>query len=245
MNCRHISLCLGLVLVAMSSAVAQEVPRAEVYLGYSFVRVAPPEHVNAFNSNGGLGSFQYNFNKNLGVLAEFGGNTNGQISIGGVLVPCTGGGCTGATSSVRFPGDQTQFSYLFGPRFFMHKTSRISPFFNFLFGGIHNSRSFSVSNSLIPAGFVPPRGATFEPGSTSSKFRSTQNAFAMAVGGGIDVKLFSGLSVRPIELEYLPSHFSPFNVVLSNTAAPPNINNTRWQHNLRYSAGVTMHFGGH
>src|SRR3954447_8465997 len=107
MNCRHISLCLGLVLVAMSSAVAQEVPRAEVYLGYSFVRVAPPEHVNAFNSNGGLGSFQYNFNKNLGVLAEFGGNTNGQISIGGVLVPCTGGGCTGATSSVRFPGDQT------------------------------------------------------------------------------------------------------------------------------------------
>ena len=52
--------CLFLVVVA---SVAQEVPKAEVYLGYGFVRFYPSGPVNAFTANGGFGSHQYNFNR--------------------------------------------------------------------------------------------------------------------------------------------------------------------------------------
>jgi hypothetical protein len=157
---------LGLPLVTMST-VAQDIPRYEVYLGYSLVRVAPPENVNAFNSNGGLGSIQYNLGKNLGIVAEFGDNANGEITV-----------------RKAFPGDQTQFSYLFGPRFFANKAGRVSPFANFLFGGMHNSRGLSVPNSYVPVGWIRPSGLTVEPGAAYTKIRSTQNAFAMAIGGG-------------------------------------------------------------
>ena len=243
MTIRKVTICLSLMLIFAGMAVAQEYPKTEVYFGYNFVRVAPPERVNAFNSNGGVGALQYNLGKNLGIVAEFGGNTNGNISIGGILTPCTGTSCSGTYSSANFPGDQTQFSYLFGPRLFINKAKKLSPFFTFLVGGMHNSRSFSVPNSRIPAGFVKPSGLTVETGTNYTKFRSTQNAYAMSIGGGFDIALSHGLALRPMQVDYMPSHFSPFNVVLSGTGVTVK-NDTRWQHNLRYSAGITLRFGG-
>jgi opacity protein-like surface antigen len=223
---RKFSIAVGLVfLLAMLSA-AQEVPKVETYFGYNYLRVAPPGNVNAFNTNGGLGALQYNFNQHVGIVGEFGGNTAGRITVGGIA------------GGRAFGGDQTQFSYLFGPRVSINKTGKYSPFFEYFVGGIHNSRSFSVANSQIPVGIVIPAGFTVEPGLTSTKFRSTQNAFAMAIGGGFDIKVNNRVAVRPIQLDYLPSHFSPLN--FSTTIG----NNTRWQNNLRYSAGISFRFGG-
>jgi opacity protein-like surface antigen len=227
---RKILLLPGLVLVLATFVVAQEVPKAEVYLGYSYTRVNPVQGVDSINSNGGIGAFQYNINKNLGIVGELGGSTNGNI---------TGFG-------VDFPGDQTQFSYLFGPRFTVNKPGKFSPFVHFLLGGVHNSRSFTVANSLVPVNLIVPSGVTVElipeqPGFT--KIRSTQNAFAMALGGGVDFKIGRHLAVRPAQLDWLPTNFSPFNVTVPSGIFP-NFNTSNWQQNFRYSGGVTFLFGG-
>ena len=230
---RKTLLILGLALLLGTLASAQEYPKSEVYTGFTYIRVAPSNHVNAFNAVGGLGSFQYNINEAFGIVAEFGGITNGNISARGF----------------NFPGDQRQFSYLFGPRFTHSKASKFEPFVELLFGGAHNSRSFSVPNTAIPANAVIPRGVTVEPGATHTKFRSTQNAFAMAFGGGLDIAVKHSLSVRPFEIDYFPTHFSPFNFSTSglpqvNPQVFPGFNTTQWQHNIRVSLGVAFRFGG-
>lgn len=228
---RKRSVLIGLGLLLSIFAVAQqeeEVPRVEVFAGYSYMRVAPTNQVNAFNSNGGVGQFQYNINGNLGFVADLGGYANGNISIRG---------------SENIPQNQTQFAFLFGPRFMVNKTGKVSPFVEFEVGGVHNSRSFDFPTALIPPGFVAPRGLTVEPGNNGvTKFRSTQTAFGLVVGGGIDVKLTKLIALRPIQLDYFPTKFSPFNVP---TALFPGVRNeTQWQNNLRYLGGVTFRFGG-
>lgn len=218
---RKLLVLVGLVFLA-ACAMAQEIPTTEVYMGYTFIRVNTGTQVNAFTANGGLGAFQVNFNKNFAVLGELGGTTKGSVSIAGPDRPL----------------DQTQFTYLFGPRVFLNKAGRYSPFFEYLLGGIHNSRSFSVPNILLPPVFTVPAGVTADVSATTTRFRTTQNAFAMALGGGVDIKLSSLIAVRPIQLDYLPSHFSPLNIPGVGT-----INDTRWQNNLRYSCGVIFRLG--
>lgn len=219
---RKLLALVGLVFLVGSVVVAQEVPTAEAYVGYTFIRVNTSSQVNSFTPSGGLGAFQVNFNKNFGVVAEFGGTHKEGISIAGPDRAL----------------EQTQFTYLFGPRVFVNKAGRVSPFFEFLVGGAHNSRSFAVANTLIPPGFSVPEGVTADVGATTTRFRSTQNAYAMALGGGLDIRLSRVIAVRPVQLDYLPTHFSPLN--LSGVGIP---NDTRWQNNLRYSGGITFRFG--
>ena len=203
---------------------AQDIPKAEVYGGYTFLRFNASSPTNAFTANGGVGSFQYNFNQHIGLVGELGGEHNGSLTIAG---------------SPTLHPDQTAFTYLFGPRFFINKGGVVSPFFEFFAGGFHNSRSFSVPNSLLPAPLPIPRGVTVTPGATSTKFASTQNAAALLLGGGIDIRLSRKVSFRPIELDYLPTNFSPFNVPGLGSR-----NNAKWQQNLRYSTGLAFRFGG-
>ena len=215
---------LASLLLLVVCSTAQDVPKAEVYVGYTFVRFNANAPVNAFTANGGVGSFQYNFNKYFSFVGELGGVHNGALTIGG--------------SGVRQP-DQTSFTYLFGPRVFFNKAGVVSPFFEYLVGGFHNSRSFSVPNSLIPPGVPPPPGVTVQPGPVDTKFRSTQNAAAMAVGGGVDLRLSHLISFRPVQLDYMPTNFSRFNIPGLGT-----INNGHWQQNLRYSTGINFRMGG-
>jgi len=225
---RHFVMFTCAVLFAIH-VTAQDVPKAEVYGGYSFVRFnanggTPPNQVNAFTANGGVGSFQFNLNKHFGLAAELGGVHNGKLSIGssGILQP-----------------DQTAFTYMFGPRFFVNKAGVVSPFFEYLVGGAHNSRSFSVPDVLLPSPLPPVTGVTVTPGVPSTKFASSQNAVAMAVGGGIDIRLSRLIGFRPVQVDYLPTHFSAINVIGLGVLNP-----TKWQNNLRYSAGLIFRFGG-
>jgi hypothetical protein len=215
----------AVILLFAICSVAQDVPKAEVYGGYTFVRFNANGPVNAFTANGGVGSFQFNFNKWIGIVGELGGVHNGALSI---------------SSSRTLTPDQTAFTYLFGPRVFFNKAGVVSPFLEFLAGGFHNSRSFNVPDSLIPPGATAPPGVTVTPGPGYTKFASTQNAAALAAGGGIDIRLSRLISFRPVQLDYLPTHFSPFNI----PGVPGTINNAKWQQNLRYSAGLSFRFGG-
>jgi opacity protein-like surface antigen len=98
----------------------------------------------------------------------------------------------------------TLATYLFGPRVSYRRFSRVTPFGEVLFGGAHFGSNVFSANS--------------------------QNAFAMTVGGGLDYRLSSHLSVRAAKLDYLLTRF-----------AEPTIG-TQDQNNLRVSTGMVFRF---
>jgi opacity protein-like surface antigen len=102
-------------------------------------------------------------------------------------------------------GSGTLSTYLFGPRVSYRHLRKITPFGQVLFGVAHANAS----------GF----------GTTSS-----QNAFAMTVGGGVDYKLLDHFSIRPVQAEYLLTRFG-----VGTTG-------TQTQNNVRLSTGFVFRF---
>lgn len=98
----------------------------------------------------------------------------------------------------------TEYTYLFGPHVSYRRHERFTPFGQILFGGAHvNGTVFGTSGS--------------------------DNAFAMALGGGVDARINNRFSVRLGQLEYVMTRFD-------EGAAGSN------QSNLRFSTGVVIHF---
>lgn len=103
-------------------------------------------------------------------------------------------------------GNSGTFStYLFGPRLSYRHYSKITPFGQVLFGVAH---------------------------ADASAFRtaSTQNAFTMTAGGGVDYKVFDRFSIRPFQAEYLLTRFGEGTL------------GTRTQNNVRISTGFVVRF---
>jgi hypothetical protein len=109
----------------------------------------------------------------------------------------------GNYGSVR--GASTHFNtYLFGPQ--IRLPASISPFAHALIGEAHRNIGGATNDGFL----IAPESS---------------NAFAGAVGVGIDIKIIPFLSLRPIQLDYLVTRFG------SNTESQP-----------RASAGVMIHF---
>jgi hypothetical protein len=97
-----------------ASGFTGNVPRWEVFLGYTLVRVRPsPSPSTTFN--GGSASVAYNFNKFFGLVGDFGGYHANNVSNSGT--------------------NGNLFNYLFGPRFSYRNSSRVTPYFQALLGG--------------------------------------------------------------------------------------------------------------
>ncbi len=107
-------------------------------------------------------------------------------------------------TSGSFQGARTHLkTYLVGPQ--LRFPGPISPFAHFLVGGAHESTTSSVGASITSA---PAR-----------------NAFATTLGGGLDLKVLPFISLRPIQVDYLLTHF-----------------NSNAQNQFRYSAGILLRF---
>ena len=101
-------------------------------------------------------------------------------------------------------------TYLIGPRYKLMKGShRVVPFGNVLLGAAH------VSDGYFPNGSSSSASAT---------------AFAMAAGGGVDISVGKHIAIRPIEADYLFTHF------------PNAVNNH--QNNFSLTSGIVFRFGG-
>lgn len=117
--------------------------------------------------------------------------------------------------------DNTWLTYLFGPRVSItRRSSRFVPAFECLLGGVNVAAS--IKSPLLPD--IP--GARLTGG---------QMAFAMAVGGTLDIRLNHLLSIRPIQLDYLLTRLGSKTLL--------NGYETFNQNNLRYGAGVVFNFG--
>jgi outer membrane immunogenic protein len=101
----------------------------------------------------------------------------------------------------------TLSTYLFGPRFSYRSYHHFTPFAETLFGVAH-------------------AGAGINGGTLGT----SQNSFAMAVGGGVDYRINNRLSFRPLQVDYLLTRFSE---------GTPN---NQTQNNLRASTGIVIHF---
>lgn len=215
-------LAIGILLLAAMTVYAQEEPKYEVGLNFTYVRVnstgtrtIPDPRVlgstltftiPGFSANGGSGSFAYNFNEHVSALAEIGGFHNGNIS------------------DIHI--DNTWWSFLFGPRYtFKKRSSGVMPSVHALFGGTHRSASAFLAPRPVP------NTTTLSP---SARLETNDTGFSMALGGSLDIKVSEKVAIRPIQLDY-------YLVRLDSTQAGgfDNFNHN----NLRYQAGVLFRWG--
>ena len=199
-------------IIAAGVASAQDYPRVETFLGYTYTRANSASNVPAFSANGAGGQFAVNANKWLGFVADIGAVHNGNI-----------GG---------FHLDSTFTNFLFGPRVSL-RYSRIRPYFNVLFGGVYAGTSTSLVGIPVAVPYDVP-GLTPIPGQpVTLRASASQTAFAMATGGGLDIKITRHVSFRAIGLDYYMTR-------LQNLRSA-NDNN---QHNIRVTTGFNFTFGG-
>jgi outer membrane immunogenic protein len=115
-----------------TAAYAQDVPKFDLFAGYSYLRANPATPgIDSFSMNGGSASLAYNANNWLSGVADFGGYHANNILGTGI--------------------DGTLSTYLFGPRVSYRRNSRITPFGQVLFGVAHiggnHGLEFSTSNN--------------------------------------------------------------------------------------------------
>jgi hypothetical protein len=190
------------LLIGVGVSAAQDVPKAEIAFGYSFINVHPEyPQISSFNVNGGGASFVYNIGNYFGIKAEFMGYTGG----GGAQLRKYG--YTGNVSG-------NLFTYEFGPQIKKH-SGKIQPFGEALFGAGHTGvfgTIYNAINGIQAAG-------------------NSNNAFAMELGGGLDIPVNRIISIRPVEADYILTEFS------NNKAGAT-------QNSFRYFGGIDLTLGG-
>jgi len=211
----------GILLLFGSSVYAQEIQKIEVFGEYSYLRFNPTlSHLRNTSFNGGGGGFQFNINEHFGIKTELLGydSTSYTIPAGTYLFPKLDPIPITLHAPVKTQGNM--FTYLIGPviRF---SDSKVSPFGEMLFGGsntnFYGNQALAICNGLSCV-------------ASARNLSGTQHPFTMAIGGGIDIKLSHGFSIRPIEIDYM----------LSLYTNPLTLTNT--QNSFRYSAGFVFHF---
>lgn len=210
-----LALTVLVMLTGVIAIAADDHPTVETFFGYTYTRANSATGVPAFSNNGGTGQLAVNFNKYLGVVMDVGAVHNGNISSHHI--------------------DSTFVNYLWGPRVSL-RHSRLTPYFNILFGGIRMGSSTQVT-AVVPGVSNPiylPGQTTPVPPNTPLSLRAviSQTAFAMAVGGGLDIKINNRVSFRPVSLDYL----------LTRLQNPVDLQDKN-QNNLRYMTGINFTFG--
>jgi len=186
--------CLTLIAVCATVALGQDdTPRFEFFGGYSHLR---QERITSedFKSVNGLTPAQ------VRALLGFPITTNqGKVSSNGFDLSATGYvtkgfGFTGdfsghfKTDNVTFFNQPTKsklrdFNFLVGPQFKYFNNSRAAPFVRALFGARRHRQT--VTNVLATA-------------------TDEYTKFAMALGGGLDVRAGKHMDIRLFQIEYLP-----------------------------------------
>jgi hypothetical protein len=208
---------IAVVFLCALTAAAQDTPRLETFLGYTYNRANSATDVPAFSMNGGGGQVAVNFNKWIGFVMDMGAVHNGNINNRHI--------------------DTTLVNYYFGPRLSL-RYSRIRPYVNTLFGGAHigTSTAVNLQTPTIPSQpiFIPGQGnLPVGPGQpVTARINASQTAFGMVVGGGLDIKINKWVSFRPVGLDYQLTRLQNIRSLNDNN-----------QHHLRYTTGFNFTFG--
>ncbi len=188
-------------------------PRVELFLGYSGVWAVPS---NASGNrivwlSGGTGSIAYNVNRYLGIVGDVAGYPDTRLRMTGA----------GANPAGTVNSSGSVFTYLGGPRISFRKFERVTPFVQGLFGDAHASKVTLSGCTGVLCTPLP-----------------TEDAFAMALGGGLDVKVSRHIAIRAIQAEYLMTRFADLAVGTSSTGT------RQTQNDVRLASGLVFRFGG-
>ena len=187
------ALLLGSALLGSAqSPTPDEYPKVEVFVGYSALGEAGSRGIS-FGPNSSVGanysaepgfetSIIRNFNKHFGIKGDFSAHFNNESGSGPFTV-CTPV-CTTVTRDFQFK--TRVYNFLAGPEFKARNRTRITPFAHVLAGFAHTSATFTTS------------GPTF-----NLLFKNTDNSFAMALGGGLDIRASKRVGFRAL-MDYNP-----------------------------------------
>ena len=190
---KNVLLLLFVSLLGLT-AWAQDVPKVEIPVGFSFINVHPNlAPITSFNVFGGGGQVDFNFGSVFGIKADFMGYTQGS-------------GLRNQLKEHGFAGEANGnlFTYMFGPQIKKH-SGKFQPFAEALFGAAHTNAYATI---LTEEGKI-------------LQGQGNNNGFAMALGGGIDFQVAKHLALRPVEVDYLLTRFSA-NHVANYTANQNN-----------------------
>jgi opacity protein-like surface antigen len=201
----------GVILLLSVPAMAQDLPKFDVFGGYSYIHASfgsgggssGSGNITA-NLNGGSGAVGIYPSKHFGFVADFGGYKLGTLKQGSASLAVSG----------------SIISYLFGPRI-RFGGDKATPFVQALFGGAHiGDVTCSTSVTGCPStGLVVP----------------SANAFAMTLGGGVDIKVSHHLAVRG-QAEYLMTRFKT-----GGGGGGTGTGSAATQNNARISVGIVIH----
>ena len=207
---RSICLFVFVVLATLVAAAQTEYPKVEVAGGYSYVNLNP-QVASSQNFNGGGGAFVYNFSPIFGIKADFMGYTGGT----GWSNYLTQHGY----GAVNFSANA--FTYMFGPQLKKH-SGKFQPFGEGLFGAVHSN------------GYGTLIGCIENMGCGTKNGYGNNNGFAMEFGGGLDIPVSEHVQIRPVEVDYLLTHFGANHIA----------NYSATQNNFKYFGGINFTFGG-
>ena len=195
---RSVALVCSFALASLLLAAPLRAQKIELFGGYSFVR-APVTFEQTAGTCVITGCVPVPTTPTLNLN---GWEASGAVKLLGPLgLAADFGGTNGS-----FQGAGAHLNtYLFGPQ--LRFPGPISIFGHALIGDAHES----IHNGFSGSGLF-----------TSGP---TQNAFAAALGGGLDMHLLPLISVRLVQVDYLFTHF-----------------NSQTQNQPRISAGLVVHF---
>ena len=211
------AIILGIVLLFGTAAFAQDYPRIEIPMYYSYMRFNPENSniVSSFSMNGGGGGITVYLNHFLGIAGEFNGYGSTTQTF---HFPATANSPCPAGCTVTGSGDLFTYN---GGLVLKHHGLRWEPFVESLFGGAHSN----TYNNLFHA-CVNPGGPC-----TTTAHTPSNNAFDFVIGGGLDIRMNQHLSLRPVQVDFVLTRFG-------NDFTKGNNN----QSNLRYNGGIVFHW---
>ena len=185
----RVPFCAALLLCWAAFALAQsgnkdDYPKVEVFAGYSALGEANSRGISLgtnasvsgnYSGDGFEASVIRNFSKHLGIKGDFSGRFNNETGRG-PLTSCTPT-CTTVTQDFQIK--TRVYNFLAGPEFKARNSTRFTPFVYALGGVAHTSANFTTAGPSL-----------------NLILKNSNTGFAMALGGGLDIRATKRVSFR-------------------------------------------------
>jgi opacity protein-like surface antigen len=254
-----------MMVMVCGIAAAQDFPKWEAFAGFSMLKpdLAGQSSANILDyllmgpniysfskamnyaggnfANGFDVSVTRNLNSWLGVKGSFSSHFK-SINVDGLESRSYSGMTEPDTTRWTGNMDYRRYTAVFGPEFSYRKNSRVRPFAHALFGF-----------SKMTADNINIRRIEHSEGNPDYVYAITgkmegKSGFAMAFGGGLDIKAGKHASIRLVQLDYLPAYnkaaldITNADITDNNSQSVTTSVNTKPSNNMKLSFGVVFNF---